>query len=63
VRPEPNIEGLGARLRRMRDEQRASGGAGAGPEKRVTDKEEFYKGNWREAWPQDFTVHRPGGAA
>jgi hypothetical protein len=30
--------------------------------KRGTDKEEFFRGNWREAWPRDFKVYRGGKA-
>jgi hypothetical protein len=26
------------------------------------EKAEFFKGNWREAWPRDFTVYRGGKA-
>jgi hypothetical protein len=26
------------------------------------DKAEFFKGNWREAWPRDFTVYKGGKA-
>jgi TubC N-terminal docking domain len=52
--------GMGARLRRIRDERRARGGAVAAPVNRRTDKEEFYKGNWREAWPRDFKAHEGG---
>jgi hypothetical protein len=33
--------------------------------KKNTDKARFFCGDWREAWPENFTVHRPdtGGAA
>jgi hypothetical protein len=30
---------------------------------RTGDKVKFFRGDWREAWPEDFTVHRPDGAA
>ncbi len=26
-------------------------------------KPRFFSGDWREAWPEDFTVHRPDGTA
>jgi hypothetical protein len=28
--------------------------------RRDTDKAQFFQGNWREAWPQDFKVHERG---
>jgi hypothetical protein len=32
---------------------------------RTGGKVKFFRGDWREAWPEDFTAHRPsgGGAA
>ncbi len=30
---------------------------------RAGEKVKFFKGDWREAWPEDFTAHRPDGAA
>ena len=26
------------------------------------EKVKFFKGTWRESWPEDFGVHRPDGA-
>ena len=31
--------------------------------KHNTDKARFFSRDWRQAWPEDFTVHRPDGAA
>jgi len=28
---------------------------------RDTDKVQFFRGNWREAWPRDFKVHKKKG--
>jgi hypothetical protein len=61
----PREDPLGVRMRRIRDERRARGGAAADLDSVRTDKADFFsrdEARWREAWPRDFKVHGGGKA-